>query len=119
MTKWTYDAEQKAGELQVLGDLTVAQASALKEALLHAFEEAEHVAVNIKDVAEFDVAGLQLLCASHRFAAGRGRRMSLLVQDNPSFLQLVNEAGFSQSLFCVVEPEHACLWSDDFEKNNS
>jgi anti-anti-sigma factor len=119
MTKWTYDAEQKAGELQILGDLTVAHASVLKDALLQAFEKAEQVAVNIKDVAEFDVAGLQLLCASHRFAADRGRRMSLLVHGNPSFLHLVSEAGFSQSLFCVVEPEHACLWSEDLEKNNS
>lgn len=111
MTNWSYDPEHNSGTLLVEGDMTINHISDLKDRLVEAFEAAEQVVVDVSTATAVDVAGVQLLCACHRFSSGRGKKMCLRVGGNSEFLQFIDEVGFSQDFICNHGDESQCLWA--------
>lgn len=112
MAQWNYDSEQNSGRLVIDGDLTIGDVAALKEQIIEAFAEAEAVTIDVSAIGEVDVAGVQLLCASHRYAAKLQQQMMLTVGDNQPFLTLTREAGLSRSFSCDLGSGNMCLWSE-------
>ena len=100
MAQWNYDSEQNSGQLTIEGDLTVGDVAILKEQIIAAFAEAGSVTIDVSSLATVDVAGVQLLYASSRYAAMRQQQMLLEVGDNQPFLELAREIGLSRSFSC-------------------
>lgn len=110
MTKWSCDAEQRVGKLEIEQGLTVAQVCRLKEVLLHGFDEAGQVSLDVSTVADVDIAGLQLLCATHRLAVARGKEL-LLTGVGERVLDLVHSAGFVRGSQCGIGRDVPCFWT--------
>jgi len=113
MTDWNFDPDQKSGVLSVEGELTIKNVSDLKERLVEAFAQAETVTIDVSATEAVDVAGVQLLCACHRFSGGRGKGMALHVGENRVLQEFLNDSGFSRSLVCSFGGESRCLWMDE------
>lgn len=109
MTNWSYDPDNDSGTLSVDGDMTINHIGDLKERLVEAFESAEKVIVDVSAATAVDVAGLQLLCACHRFSSGRGKKMCLHLGENGGFSQFLDEVGFSQDFICKHDESNQCL----------
>jgi len=96
--------------LTLNGDLTITRVGELKALLVEALEQAETVTVDISAIEDVDVAGLQLLCAANRFAAGRGRSITL-VGCGAGVQTLVHTAGLVHGAHCGAGSHPACLWA--------
>ena len=111
MTNWSFDAENNTGTLLVEGDMTINYISELKECLVEAFASAERVTVDVSSATAVDVAGIQLLCACHRFSNGRGKTMCLRLGDNSQFSHFLDEVGFAKDFICKHGDANECLWT--------
>lgn len=110
MVTWTFDQEQRAGRLTVEDGLTIAQVCQLKAALLRGLEEAGQVVFDIGAVGDVDVAGLQLLCAAHRFAKQQGKELQLTgIGDRAR--ELARTSGFAHGMMCGGGGNETCFWS--------
>lgn len=110
MTNWSLDDEKKSGVLSIAGDMTVDRAHDLKNRMLEAFACAERVTVDIPASMAVDVAGAQLLCASHRYAVGHGKKMELRFDHKSRFAEFLNESGFTRDFVCSHGKTCKCLW---------
>ncbi len=111
MTNWSFDEENNAGTLSVEGDMTINYIGELKERLVEAFDSAERVTVDVSSATAVDVAGVQLLCACHRFSNGRGKKMCLRLGENAKFAQFLDEVGFVKDFICNHGDADKCLWT--------
>lgn len=109
MTKWSFDAESNSGTLLVEGDVTINYINELKKSLLEAFEGAQRVTVDVSSATAVDVAGVQLLCASHRFSIGRGKKMCLQIGGNEQFSRFIDDVGIPQDFICNHDNANACF----------
>ena len=94
MTNWSYDDATKSGTLTLQGDVTIQQVAELKQALVEAIENASRLTVDVSSATAVDVAGVQLLCACHRFTTASGKQMSLRLGNNKRFADFLRETGF-------------------------
>lgn len=113
MTSWAFNADNNSGTLSVEGDMTIHNVAVLKDRLTEAFENAERVTVDVSSATAIDVAGLQLLCACHRYSNGRGKKMCLRLGDNDHFEQFLDEVGFIHDFICNHGNANECLWPQD------
>ena len=111
MTNWSFDAENDAGTLLVEGDMTINHIGDLKKRLVEAFDSAERETVDVSSATAVDVAGIQLLCACHRFSSGRGKKMCLRLGENAKFAQFLDEVGFTKDFICNHGDANECLWT--------
>jgi anti-anti-sigma regulatory factor len=109
MANWTFDKKQRMGKLMVEEGLTIAQVCQLKEALLRGLDEAGQVVLDIGAAGDIDVAGLQLLCAAHRFAKSQGKELLLTGVDD-HIRELAGVAGFAHGTMCGGGND-SCFWS--------
>jgi anti-anti-sigma regulatory factor len=110
MTSWSYDAKNNSGILLVEGDMTINHIADLKDRLVEAFGSAERVTIDVSSATAIDVAGVQLLCACHRFSNGRGKKMCLKLGENGQFAQFLDEVGFAQDFICNHGTANECIW---------
>ncbi len=111
MMNWTYDENSMSGTLVVDEDLTISNVAVLKEKIVDAFERADNVTIDVSTSMSVDVAGLQLLCACHRFSSSKGKKMCLQLKENERFLDFLEEVGFAKESFCAHGESDECLWS--------
>lgn len=64
-------------ELRLEGELTIYRAGELRQTLVAALAAATALRIDLADVSEIDSAGLQLLIAAKKDAAGRGLALAL------------------------------------------
>lgn len=111
MTEWIYDSEEKSGTLSFAGDVTISQVAEIKERLIEAFNDAEQVVVDVSSATAIDVAGVQLLCACHRFSCQNGKKMCVELGDNKLVSNFLDEVGFSRNFVCNNGGEDNCILS--------
>ena len=110
MAHWSFDEQQQTGVLSITGAVTVAQVGALRELFLEALGQSPQVQVDLGQVDEIDVAGVQLLCAAHRLAASSGGLLEIIAAGE-RVRQLVQSAGFAHAAVCDRDRKNACLWA--------
>jgi anti-anti-sigma regulatory factor len=111
MTNWSFDNETNTGTLKLAGEVTVQHVSDLKASLVEAFENAEQVTVDVSATTAVDVAGVQILCACHRFSRSRGKKMCLRLGDNTRFADFLEEVGFPLGFICNHGEKDRCVWA--------
>jgi len=107
-----WEDPQAAGKqrLKLAGSVTIGQAAALQQALLTALGSADEVRVDLSEITEIDLTGLQLLDASHRSALMSGQLFCLDHGGNPSFRAAVDSAGFRRHTGCERDINGSCIW---------
>jgi len=108
---WYAAPDDSSGILVVAGEMTISHASAIKANLEEALCKTEGVTVDVSSVTAIDVAGVQLLCASHRYANSHGRQVILRLGANEVFAGFINSCGFTRDFICGPGSESGCLWS--------
>jgi anti-anti-sigma factor len=101
--------------LRVAGPVDLANAAALRQALVDVLADSDAGCSAIVDLAAataVDFSGMQLLCSAHRSFRERGSAMSL--RDVPDWLrQAAAAAGFTMpTLACRYRQGDDCLWRD-------
>lgn len=110
MIRWNFDEQQQIGELTVSGAVTVGQVVELKGELLKAIEQVPLVRIDLGNVEQIDIAGVQLFCAAYRLAARSGKVLTVTRVGEP-VLKLVRSAGFAHASVCDQGRHSACLWA--------
>lgn len=111
MTNWQFNSEENTGILSFEGDVTIGHVADLKARLVEAFENANEVVVDVSMATAIDVAGVQLLCACHRFSNNQGKKMCIRLGENDRFLDFLEEVGFSRVFVCNNGNNSDCLWN--------
>ena len=83
--------------------LTIANAREVKQALLEGLQGHDALSLEACALAEIDVAGLQLLCATHRFAIARGKQVSFAPGPRPGLAAAAAKAGFAPGRGCPAD----------------
>ncbi|MBK7417094.1 MAG: STAS domain-containing protein [Dechloromonas sp.] len=95
--------------LTILEDLTIYNAMEQKQQLLDALGQAEHLELDLSQVAEIDTAGLQLLILAKREAARLNKDLDI-VAHSPNVRQTLdfcNLAAFFGDPVVISAHEHA------------
>lgn len=96
--------------LSLDGELTVARAAELKDALARSIDSADSIEINLDKASGMDLSCLQLLCSAHRTAAGKGKVLTIKDQSLPVFLAAHRNAGFIYSKKCRYVSTDDCFW---------
>ena len=116
MTDFSYETTdgvggQKVAHLSLQGELTIANAEALRQALVAALDECGELDLDGSAVSEVDLAAMQLLCALHRAAVVRGKTVVLRGIEDGCWPETLALAGFSRHEGCVHATDKTkCLW---------
>lgn len=92
------------------GDLTVRRITALKGELEQALASSKAVQLRLTEVAEIDLACLQLLCAAHRQASQQGQVLTVVGDVAGRFVEALRQGGFGRQVGCAADSRHGCLW---------
>ena len=85
---------------------TVWQAAAIRASLLERLAAGERLELDLGEVAEVDLAGLQLLCSAHRTADAQGKEFRV-VRWSDAFVRVIETAGLRRQHGCCS----GCLWN--------
>jgi len=99
-----------AQELMLNGDLTVRRITALKGELEQVLATGRTVQLRLTEVAEIDLAFLQLLCAAHRQASRQEQILTVIGDAAGRFVEAVRQGGFGRQVGCAADSMHGCLW---------
>jgi anti-anti-sigma regulatory factor len=89
------------------GDLVVARAPEVRDALLGASARRGRIKLAFGDITRLDLSLLQILCALHRSANKSGKELALSWEDLPAQVRKAARlAGFCRTQGCLP----GCLW---------
>ena len=108
MTNWSYDEATNNGILVLQGEVTIQDVGELQDALGDAMKNAKQVTVDVSSTTAVDVAGVQLLCACHRFSMSCDKKMFLRIGDNKPFADFLEEVGFHLNFICNHGEQDKC-----------
>ncbi|MCM0083185.1 STAS domain-containing protein [Geomonas sp. Red32] len=95
-------------EVSISGKATVIGVANLKKVLLEELEGADVVTIDVSGVTEADLTFFQLLCAAHRFAADREKKLGIAPSSLARHRQLALEVGYQAGPGCCWE-QCSCL----------
>lgn len=98
------------------GDMTIANAPATQARFMETLAAGGTARIRIGKIEDVDVTCLQLMCAFHRAALGRGQEVIFDDAAAPEFTAFTQRAGFCRHRGCRFNPTHTCLWVK--EENN-
>jgi anti-anti-sigma regulatory factor len=104
------ELEGCAASIELQGDLTVSNASQMRNILLQAFNGSDTLVISFGDISEIDLTCLQLLCSAHRMSI-KLRKKLLFASDLPDVFRLaVADCGFKRHVGCVMDKQQSCIW---------
>ena len=112
MTKAGKTKESTKREVVLSGSLSLGAASAIRQQLLDAFDEADTVKLLLHDIDDIDLSIVQIICAAHRSAILKNK--TLILQDNlpELFAQIIEDAGLDGHIGCSADEKECCVWQD-------
>ena len=96
--------------VSVRGTMTVSQAVELQEGLLQAFQEGKGVEIQLSEVTEVDITGLQLMCSSHRTSLLKQVPLTITGGDARIFFAVAEQAGMLRHTGCSQDLTGTCVW---------
>lgn len=96
--------------LRLEGEMTIAKAAKLKDALARAIDSGKTVVIDIDRVTGVDLSFLQLLCSAHRTAANQGKKLTISNPGLPVYAEARKTAGFHYTKPCRHVASNGCLW---------
>lgn len=107
------DAAEQPGtrRLMITGGMTIQHGPELKAALLQAMAGASGVILDLREVTEVDLSGLQHICAAHRLSIVQQLRFTVCREGNRAIEAVAAAAGFPRHTGCAHDTEHTCVWA--------
>jgi len=105
---WIDDTHQ-AVRLDISGSLTIIHARDLLSALTEAFAAAPTIYCDLSGVNEIDVAGMQLLCSSHRTAIKEGKQFLIQGIEREPLQTTIIRAGYTGKSGCDPNDKNPCI----------
>jgi len=90
--------------------LTIEKAGELKNKLLKTIESANNIKLDISNINEIDLSGIQLLCSAHRTCNNLNKKLSLTGKKNDIFNNTTKSAGYIFEHGCHWDENKTCLW---------
>lgn len=96
------------------GDVTIAMASELKDAVLKHIAESQYLTINVENVEELDISCIQLLCSANLTSERKNKKIIMkLGKQKDVFKQMMIESGYDPVDGCPESPCKRCLWKGD------
>jgi anti-anti-sigma regulatory factor len=99
--------------LAMSGIMTIRYSVAAREALLEAIKGSDNIELNLEGIQEIDIVGLQMICASHRSAAAKGKSFSVRGFDNEVVNSAAAVGGFYRMAGCIKDAVKPCIWTKE------
>jgi anti-anti-sigma regulatory factor len=96
-------------EIGFCGAMTILHAGEIRTAMLEALAEADEVRLEMAQVKEIDLMGLQLLCSAHRTSVSLNKRF-ILGGCCASVKETIQDSGFKRYVGCEQDVDHTCIW---------
>ena len=100
----------KQGTLHLSGEITLLQAQDLLALLNQALEASDHVVIDMEEITDIDMAGLQLLCAAHKSAMDLNKHLVMSPNQPDVLVSRVGQAGLACRQNCDGLDNTNCLW---------
>lgn len=100
-----------ARKIVISGGMTIHHAIEIRTAMLEALTEADEVQLDLAEVAEIDLIGLQLICSSHRTASTDNKLFRVSGGDDAIVKSAADAGGFLRHIGCAQDVNHTCVWS--------
>lgn len=96
--------------VRLCGSMTIHYGPQIKAALTEALDSAQAILVDLNEVTEMDVIGLQFVCSSHRSATLSGKGFTVSGTHAATVAQTMESAGFSRKFGCLPDGSD-CIWA--------
>jgi ABC-type transporter Mla MlaB component len=106
----------KPSRLTLERELVINRARELKAALTAGIGERTIVELDLSNVSEIDVSGLQLLCSAHRTALSKGGNLRISALPSAEIVLAVRNSGFSRRAACRSDVASGCIWNGEVAK---
>jgi len=114
MSDFTVHTEMKEDDalatMKISGAITLSSVGEFLVQLSTTFDQIDNVVVDISDVTEIDVAGLQLLCSSHRSSLFGNKGFRIIGQDRPAIWETALTSGQVRTSGCEIDTKCTCIW---------
>jgi len=107
---WQDPAAPGALGMKLTGNVTIAQAAGLKEELVAVLTSGRDLRLDVSQVSEIDLTGLQLLESAHRSWTLSGKLFCLEIGGNRAYLDTVEASGFRRHMGCKHDTKNTCIW---------
>jgi len=94
----------------ITGRMTVDTIGDLKGGFLKAFELGKNVQLSLAGVTEVDLAGLQLLCSSHRTSIAREVGFVVTGAEGEVICSVAELSGMMRRTSCAEDINGTCVW---------
>lgn len=111
----TIDGERGEIIVHLAGRMTIHHAGEVRDALLAACNESTGLTCNLEQVSELDLAGLQLLCATHKSCCSAGKEMAIAGLEREELQEAIKSAGFVRHIGCMKDEKTRCFWAGGTE----
>ncbi len=99
-----FEVRQTNGEdvrlVTFIGKMVISYAHEMKAAMVEAFARAREIRLDLGEVTEIDLTGMQLVCAAHRDSINMKKAFHIVGNPGEVFTALAADAGF---------PRHGCM----------
>jgi anti-anti-sigma regulatory factor len=85
-------------KFEIAGDLTIKNATDIKDRLLSRFDTHDHVILQLDDEANVDLSFLQLIESARQYATKKGGSLSLEKPANQNLKNVLQRAGFLEKI---------------------
>lgn len=104
-------------------DLTIGVVTDLKERILKELQTSDAVTLNLENIENIDIAGLQILCSANRCFEMNKKTFAIQTGDKFGFFKtFMIESGYDSNGSCPEGTCKMCLWKGDLKyhgKENS
>ena len=96
------------------GKLTIEEASIKKEEINDAYSKHQNVCIDLEQVTDIDISGVQLICSANMFFEKNNKNLTLKSKNNDKILHVLTELGYynkygaSHGFSCKK-----CLWKGE------
>jgi anti-anti-sigma regulatory factor len=94
------------------GDMTIQNAGEIRTVLLEGFSNGAGLCLELGNVSEIDLAGLQLLCAAHKTSMTDNKHFSVGGIDCEAIKSVIRDAGFPRHTGCAQDIDKTCIWTE-------
>jgi ABC-type transporter Mla MlaB component len=96
--------------LTMSGSLTIEHAAQVKDTIIKTLKNSASLELELGGITEIDLAGLQLLCATHRSMLSSHKNIRLITQLPTSIRKMAQQVGFLRATGCALDDNNDCLW---------
>lgn len=107
MAKYELSGDENKAVLSLKGVFNIDKAELLKAAFLEALTFSKSVEIDLDELEDIDLAGLQVFCSAIKTFASSGRSLSLPDELPQIFVDTANRAGFKTSIMrmCAISKD--------------